>query len=237
MLASIDIGNTYMKVGLFRKNQLEKVFQRVDFKTCRDILIEHQIKDAIFSSVRRLTVDESEFFLNGLSAMVLSANTRLPITLNYNTVESLGMDRVAAAVGAYHCHEDQPMLVIDCGTCITCDYISQGGVFEGGSIHPGLTMRANAMHTFTDQLPLAELDLTPIPPGKSTISCLQIGTYWGAVMEINGMIEYYRQIEPRLQVTITGGDADIFETKLNTPIFVRPNLVLEGLMFVFEFNQ
>src|SRR5690606_15055978 len=76
---------------------------------------------------------------------VLTAQTALPIALNYHTPHTLGMDRIAAAVGAWHRFPDQNVLVIDAGSCVTYDLVTAAGFFEGGVISPGLRMRFRAM--------------------------------------------------------------------------------------------
>ena len=58
----------------------------------------------------------------------------------------------------------------------------------------------------------------------------------GTVAEMNGIIAQYQQKYPKLKVLLTGGDAKFFETQLKNEILVRPNLVLEGLNKILNYN-
>ena len=90
---------------------------------------------------------------------LLSYRSRLPITIDYDTPETLGMDRVAAAVGARVLSSSKdPLLVVDAGSCITIDLLDQNDVYRGGAIAPGLRMRFRALHEFTAALPLVDSD-------------------------------------------------------------------------------
>jgi type III pantothenate kinase len=147
----------------------------------------------------------------------------------------LGYDRIAAGVGANLRYPSQNCLVIDIGTAIKYDLVSAENAFEGGIISPGRRMRFNALHTFTKKLPL--LDTVEIPEliGHSTESCMKSGVMKGITAEINGIIDEYLK-KLKLTVLICGGDAPYFETKIKYPTFAAPNLVLEGLNRILQYN-
>ena len=96
-------------------------------------------------------------------------------------------------------------------------------------------MRFNALHTFTKKLPL--LDTVEIPEliGQSTETCMSSGVMNGIAAEINGIIDEYLK-KLKLRVLICGGDAPYFETKIKYPTFATPNLVLEGLNRILQYN-
>jgi len=92
----------------------------------------------------------------GLPVLVAGVHLALPITLKYETPETLGTDRLAAALAATVFFPGENTLVINAGTCLTTDFVTDKSEYIGGSIAPGLRMRLRAMHHFTGRLPLIE---------------------------------------------------------------------------------
>ncbi|PIQ21201.1 MAG: pantothenate kinase, partial [Cytophagales bacterium CG18_big_fil_WC_8_21_14_2_50_42_9] len=77
----------------------------------------------------------------GKKVLKLNWQLPVPITNHYETPQTLGMDRLAAVVGANFLYPDRDILVLDAGTCITCDYIDKNKNYQGGSITLGLDMK------------------------------------------------------------------------------------------------
>ena len=153
-----------------------------------------------------------------------------PLAVNYATLETLGVDRLAAAVGAQALWPRTELLVVDAGTCITCEYVGAAGVYLGGSIAPGLRMRLRAMHAFTGKLP----EVAPVWPdsldvGVDTASAMRAGALGGAARELAARVSAFRQNHPRGRVVVTGGDGPFLRPHLPTGLTYRPALVLEGL--------
>jgi type III pantothenate kinase len=147
------------------------------------------------------------------------------------------MDRLAATIGANFLFPDFNCLVIDAGTCITCDYVDHEHNYRGGSISPGLAMKFQALHTFTQKLPLVEQPQQDVGlTGRNTIDAIRSGVLCGTVAELNGIIEAYSKKSSELIVLLCGGDAAFFETKLKGHIFVIPELVLIGLNRILNYN-
>lgn len=171
--------------------------------------------------------------------LLLTPQTPVPLTKNYDTPQTLGADRVAAAVGAGVRFPGKNCLVIDLGTCITIDFVDGNRVFHGGLISPGLRMRFRAMHTFTQRLPLLEADPAETWPrlvGTSTREAMRSGVLNGLVAELTGLIGQYRAQFPDFQVVLSGGDAPVFESRLKEPTFAVPELILVGLHRILQHN-
>ncbi len=170
--------------------------------------------------------------LHKLPFQVISIGSKLPISVNYDTPETLGIDRIVGCIGAQGIYPNRSILVIDLGTCITYDVLDHTGTYQGGVIAPGLKMRMKAMHNQTQSLPDISWDWVMYQGsglGKSTKSCLARGAHQAIIYEIRGFISDFRTIYPNLMVMITGGDAIHFESKLKEPIFADSNLVLKGI--------
>ena len=168
--------------------------------------------------------------------IVLDSNTPLPIINKYKTPETIGKDRLAAAVGAKSFAGDAPVLVIDAGSCITYDIVNQSNEFLGGSISPGVNMRLKSLHTFTQKLPLLEPTENIVLPGSDTKESIMSGVIAGIQFEMEGFINYYSIQYPDLKCVLSGGDMKYFDKKLKNGIFAIPNIVAEGLQLILHFN-
>ena len=224
----IDIGNSRIKSALFEEDELleEVVFEDLDQGIAFWATLSFQ--KCLVSSVRFRPAElESKF---PFPVEFFSPGTPIPLVNGYDTPASLGLDRLAAAVGAWHLASRKAALAIDLGTCVTYDLVDEKGIYRGGAISPGLKMRAKAMHAFTASLP--EIDLSPIPHsllGTSTDSCLKVGVWSGLNFELTGFIAAYRVKFPEISIFLCGGDAESFDSLAKDHIFVVPNLVLIGL--------
>ncbi len=163
-------------------------------------------------------------------------NTKIPISIEYETISTLGNDRIAAVVGANLLHPAKNLLVIDAGTAITFELLEASGVYKGGNISLGLTTRFRALNFFTDNLPLVkELKVVPLI-GTTTESAIQAGVINGMVYEIDGVIDALKAKYDEIYVFLTGGHATYFADRLKNRTFVDRNLVLTGLNRILEYN-
>ena len=153
----------------------------------------------------------------------------LPVTLAYETPETLGNDRIAAAAGAAARFPGRNVVAIDAGTALTIDLISEKGVFVGGNISPGMRMRFSALHQQTYSLPEIEPSETVPLIGKNTHDAILAGVVNGLIYEIDNSINSLKNKYNDLQVIMTGGDAPYLSGRLKNTIFVEENLVLSGL--------
>ena len=234
MLASIDIGNTQVKIGLFKEDILFEV-KNIEPDAILSFLRKHDVSNVIISSVNKDDSVATELEEAYPDLLVLKSDTAVPLNIDYETPATLGIDRVAAAVGAINRFQG-PMVVIDAGSCITCDLIDENNVFQGGTISPGLQMRLQAMHTFTAKLPLLNLATPKQLVGRSTDSAMLSGAVNGTRHEITGFLREYKKKYANLTVIICGGNAIYFDKIREFNIFVLPNLVLEGLNAILRFN-
>jgi type III pantothenate kinase len=234
MNAVIDIGNTFGKLAFFDGLQL-KSFERGKVKTLLKSLNKVNLEKIIICSVTKSKKELEALFSEFPLKHILTKNSLLPIRNDYGTPETLGYDRIAAAVAAFYEFPSENCLILDMGTAIKYDFLSSDGSFKGGIISPGMKMRFKALHTFTKKLPLIEKDGIPSLIGDSTKTCIQSGVINGIATELNGIITRYRA-KGDLKIILSGGDADFFESQINYPTFTAPNLVLEGLNRILIHN-
>lgn len=236
----VDIGNSRTKLAIFLKKEMVDSWTVDELKIDRLEEIKKAYPDldkAILSSVS--TADQhvvgylkSEFnhFLE------LDYLTPVPIKNQYKTPHTLGLDRLAAAIGACELFPGKDLLVIDAGTAVTFDLIESNGTFKGGNISPGLRSRFRALHEFTKKLPLIEETGDYPVIGQTTEEAIRAGVINGMVFELDGTIDLFRENRPGLLPLLTGGDALFFERRLKNAIFVKFEITLIGLNRILEYN-
>lgn len=236
----IDLGNTRGKAGVFIERELEKSLFFASIDELKASVPGVFVSQIFVSNVSARPLSELQTHFPRAAISEFERSLRLPIELDYETPNTVGLDRLAAAVAVNHEFKAQNVLSIDAGSCITYDLISSDGVFRGGAISPGVRMRLRAMHSMTGALPDLSEDWKKIPVesvGKSTAACMVSGAVSGVIDEMKGFLRRYRRDCGELTIIMTGGDAAFFESKLKEPIFVRPNLVLTGLNTIFDYND
>jgi type III pantothenate kinase len=236
----IDIGNTRSKAALFDEDHLLEhfYFDKNPQNQVKKLLTEHpEIRFSIVSSVVNHSKETVNLLQHKSNCVEFNSNTLLPVSVEYDSPETLGRDRIAAAVGAFKLFKGKNVLSIDAGTCIKFDFVTKEGVYKGGSISPGIGMRFNALNAFTDKLPLvaADMDFKTLI-GQSTQGSIQSGVQNGAIFEVKGFVDVYSTQYPGLNIVLSGGDSSFFEGSLKNSIFVSPNLVLIGLNEILNFN-
>lgn len=231
----IDIGNTRIKSALFEGNVLIGDHIFYELEAAIPVWQAMVFGSCLISSVR-FTEDELSDKID-FSFIFLSHSSNLPLLNGYSTPKTLGLDRIAAAIGAWEMAGKKPVLSIDMGSCITYEFVDHLAIYRGGAISPGLQMRAKAMNSFTARLPLVEVKQKPENrTGDSTVSCIQSGIWHGVEYELLGHIEAYRLKNPEIKIYICGGDSLFFDSLAKGHIFVVPNLVLHGLNCILNHN-
>ena len=197
----------------------------------------YKIDNCVFCSVRNQETNNN--FLQLISkyfpSTQLTIQTPLPIKNMYK-VKTLGMDRLAAIIGARDLFGNN-VLVIDAGTCLTFDYLDRADCYLGGSISPGIQMKYESLHNFTDNLPLINnVDQVGLI-GNDTDTSIKSGVINGTIGEIKQMISLYRERFSGIKVVMTGGDSKFIKSFLDKDVEIEKNLIFRGLKKIFEFNE
>jgi type III pantothenate kinase len=234
----VDIGNTNTKLTIF-DGKTKLLQTRINELSCEELekaLSGYKIQKAIVSSVKKLPSQLAELFFPDIPVVhILSHESLLPFTLEYESPETLGTDRIAAAAGAYNLFPDSEILIIDAGTAITFDFLSSNA-FKGGNISPGLTMRFKALNKFTDRLPLVTPAEIFSNPGRNTSDAIAAGVITGVTYEINEYIRTFENKHTYFKVILTGGDSEFLKDKIDYHITYMPDIVIDGLNYILEYN-
>lgn len=241
MNLAIDIGNTLAKLAVIDDGQVVdfQKTEKIDSAFVEKILEENpEIEAAIIVSTGEYETAWEQMLEKRMKRFIrFGAETPIPIENGYATPQTLGLDRLAAAVAANALYPNSNVLIVDFGTAITVDFVSAEGRFLGGNISPGAATRFRALHHFTKRLPLCELDEESVQLlGNSTRTAIESGVVNGIVYEIEGYIRDLQQRYNNLRIIFTGGESDFFAKRLKNTIFATYDLVAYGLNRILEYN-
>lgn len=233
-----DLGNTMQKMAVMSSGKVVDVLKKgkIEAKDIALFLEKYHPQQAILSSVVNETAEIVGFLEKRIPLLNFSHKTAIPIQNEYTTPETLGSDRLACAVAAASLFPQQSVLVLQMGTCITTDFITESGVYKGGSISLGLANRFTALYLSSEKLPIVSYKDFHFLTGTTTEESILAGVIYGIEDECNGVIARYRNAYPSLKIILTGGDADWFEKRIKNELFAIDNLVLIGLDVILNYH-
>ncbi len=254
MLLVVDIGNTHIVIGVYKKKQLLFSFRMAtDKKKTEDeywvlfsYLLDHNnikysfITDVVISSVvPMLTTIFSDMILKYIKVkpIIVNADIKKNITLRIDNPYELGADRLVNAMAGYELYGG-PLIILDFGTATTFCAISKEGEYLGGAISPGLMLSLESLTGRTAKLPQIQLSFPERAIGKNTVWGMQSGIMYGYISLVDGIVEMFKKElnTPNTFVVATGGLAKIISSKSKYINEVNPYLTLEGLRLVYELN-
>ena len=125
----IDIGNTRTKFSVFNRGEVLISVPVDEFLPEHIAVLQNEhpdLKQVILSAVKDYSPKLKTALQQQFECFVeLDAKTPLPIENCYKTPETLGKDRIAAAVGGFDLYPDTNLLIIDAGTAITYDILNE----------------------------------------------------------------------------------------------------------------
>jgi type III pantothenate kinase len=254
MLLAIDAGNTNTKFAVHDGTDWRGQWRASTDSTrtadeyapwLQQLLAFHQLSLADISAcIISTVVPQALFHLRNLARryahvepMVIGDDgTKLGIEVRIDKPSEAGADRLVNAVGAYITYGG-PAIVIDGGTATNFDIIAADGAFEGGIIAPGINLSLQALHTAAARLPRVEIRNPGSVIGKSTVTAMQSGVFWGYIELIDGLVRRVREEYGAPMKTIaTGGVASLFEGASSSIEIFDHDLNSRGLLEVFRRN-
>ena len=254
MLLVVDIGNTHIVIGVYKKKELLLSFRMsTDIHKTEDeywvllsYLLEHRyikysfINGVIISSVVPVL---TTIFINMVSKyfmvdpLLVTSDIKKNIRLRIENPSELGADRLVNAMAAYELYGG-PVVVIDFGTATTFCAISKEGDYLGGAISPGLKVSLESLIGKTAKLPQIRLEFPEKFIGKNTVHGMQSGIMYGYLFLIEGLIKKFKEeLSPSdTFVVATGGLSSLISSKTKLIDTVNPRLTLEGLRLAYELN-
>lgn len=235
----VDIGNTLVKLAVFDGGRIvaQRCVERLHPSMLGELLEGRRAAKAVVASTRGEADDVIETVRPYADYLLeFTSQTPVPVANAYHTPETLGRDRLAAAVGATVLFPGRNVLIVDFGTAVTIDLVTADATYRGGCISPGVQLRFGALHDRTAALPLCRPSDEEGLQGLTTEEAVTRGVMNSVAFEIEG---YIRRMEAQIDglcVIFTGGDAKYFVKRIKNTIFASCNLVYCGLERILEYN-
>ncbi|MGF7146094.1 type III pantothenate kinase [Anaerotaenia torta] len=255
MLLVIDVGNTNITLGVFEEMNLKASFRLTtstirtsdeyglvlyDLLKAKQIQMEEITAVAIASVVPKLMHSLTSGIIKylGLTPLIVGIGTKTGIKIGAVNPKEVGADRVVDAVAAYEIYGG-PVLVIDFGTAITYDLITEDGTFIAAVTSPGLRLCADALWNGTARLPEIEIAMPDTILAKDTVTSMQAGLVFGCIGQTEYIIKRMLKeagIE-KCRVVATGGLGKIISEATDAIEIYDPNLTLKGLKIINDKNK
>lgn len=254
MILVIDIGNTNIVAGcvegeniLFRErlstaHRATQLEYSVLFKTAFDMYkvdyraIEGAIISSVVPSVTNI-VKEAIEKLCGISVMVVGPGLKTGISIVIDNPAQLGSDLVVDAVAGIE-EYPLPQIIVDMGTATTVSVIDKQKQFLGGAILPGVAVSHDALIGRTSQLPKVAFEKPKKIIGSNTIDSIKSGILYGNAGAIEGIVDRFEsELGEKCTVIATGGLAKVIVPLCKRDIIVDEDLLLKGLMLIYEKNK
>ena|SRR5438552_2262901 len=239
----IDISNSFTKLAFASRTRLGRSTRietdKFSSAFVRRFSKRHKIDILVVASVVPAKNREIRKAIGRTKVLWLDPRLKLGVGIDYPMPKTIGADRLAnaAAVAAlYGC----PAIVVDFGTAVTFDIVSEKRNYIGGVIAPGLEAMTSFLYQRTALLPKLSLKEPRSAIGRSTIEAMRAGAifgYRGLVREIIARIKSERFPRRKVHIVSTGGYARLIAADLGETIMIHPNLTLEGLRLVANLNS
>jgi type III pantothenate kinase len=247
-LVAVDVGNSRIKLGLFRNNiaaglpepetSLHLDGQRPEFERFSSWLTAAGKVDQLRWHIGRVNRPAASRLIDwlrdhrGADEIMLLTSGDLPLEVRLPRPDMVGVDRLLDAVAANRLRTPgKKAVVVDVGSAITVDLVDADGAFLGGAILPGIAMSARALHEFTDLLPLidmAELHDPPPALGTATVAAMRSGLFWGAIGAVRQLVEQLSGGD-EVEIFLTGGAGPVVAQLLGASARFVPHLTLGGI--------
>jgi type III pantothenate kinase len=254
MLLALDVGNTNVTIGAFDSSDLIGHWR---LRTIREqtadewgILMRNlfslsaldlsEVDGVIISSVvpavdQPLTAMADRYFHR--QPLFVNHATKLGIGISYDNPREVGADRLVNSVGAFYRYGG-PAVVIDLGTTINFDCVSQNGEFLGGLICPGIGMSIVGLFAKTARLPMVDFREPEKLIGSNTVGAIQSGLYYGFIGLIDAIVDRVaEQLGPGTKAIATGGQGNMITRSSHNVKTYDEHLTLEGLRLIWERNR
>ena len=254
MLLTVDVGNTNITFGLYRKDKLEgsfrlmtstmrtsdeygvQIMEMIGYSGMKPSEVDGVIISSVVPNVMHALVGAVERFLEK-KPMIVGPGLKTGIHIVTENPKEIGPDRIVDAVGAFEKYGG-PVLVLDFGTATTYDLVNAKGEFIAGITAPGIRISAKALWEDTAKLPEVEIKKPDSILAQNTVTSMQAGLIYGQI----GQTEYIiRRVKEEaglsvMHVVATGGLGSLIANETDMIEVYDRTLTLDGLRIIYEKN-
>ncbi len=252
MLLAVDVGNTQTHLGAFDGERLvehwrfqtragatgDELAERIaGMLALSGIGLADLSAVCVSSVVPPLGTQYEQLTERYTSASCLAigpgVKTGMPIRID-NPLE-VGADRLVNAVAAYERFKTA-CVVVDFGTGINFDAVSEAGEYLGGAIAPGVEISLTALVERAARIGRIDLEEPETAIGRSSRAAIQSGVIFGFAGLIDGVVRRIEDELDQVQLLATGGLAAVIVPFTETIDEVDEMLTLKGLRLIHERN-
>ena len=254
ILLVFDIGNTQIKMGVFRDEQLAASWRMttgskktadeygIDIRMlleCEGIQVQ-SIDQVVISSVVPHIMHS---FCNairryvGQEPLVIGPGIKTGVRIKTENPKEVGADLIADVAAACEIY-GAPCLVVDFGTATKYEVINEKGEFTAAVFSPGIGISADALCSSAAQLPMIEIKKPKSILNSNTVACMQAGLVYGYMGQVKYIVEQIKEELnlPDMKVVATGGFSRIFAEELSCIDVYDGTLTLKGLQLIAKRN-
>ena len=195
---------------------------------------------SVSSPNARSAVEDFAARLLGTESVLAGEDFAVQLPTDYYDPAQVGVDRLLNALAAV-ARVGKPCVVVDFGSCVTCDAVTAQGVLTAGAIAPGLPVMRAGLARSVPHLARGQQDAMQLlgdgllPAGRSTAEGLVLGIVAATAGSADRLIELMRRrLDAQAPVVATGGDAELFAPHCQVQMTIDRMLTLEGLRRAYE---
>lgn len=249
MLLVVDIGNSSIKAAVFDAGRIIKIltldsdknadknsYSSEFLKKFRDSNIDECVIISVVEELNK-TIKFACDKAFGIDSVILDTESSDKIKIDAKEPKSVGMDRLANVYAVMSC--PLPAIVVDIGTAITFDILSENREFLGGLIMPGVNMSLNSLACGTSKLPKIAPKSSVAAIGKNTEECILSGVVRGSASAIDGLLrQSIGELGDCKTIILTGGQAELVSKYMEHSFdAIDKNLTLKGVEKMYRLSK
>lgn len=253
MLLAIDIGNTDVTIGVFDGNQLinkwriatSKKFTEDEYASKILPFFQYaeidykEIDGAIISSVVRSVTKPMAIFIEKYIKLtpVIASEVGHDLNIKMDNPKKLGTDILANAIAVNRLYNEN-CIFISFGTALVIGVITKSKDLLGTLIMPGIYTALNKLIQSADLLSHTDLFKPEHIIGKNTEDSIRSGMFYLYKESVDAIISKIKQdLGLDFKVAVTGGNANLVQSEIQSIDIFEQNLTLEGLKFLYEMHK
>ncbi len=255
MILVIDVGNTNITFGVYKKEKLMCSFRMMS-KTAHTsdeygvnlmsmLGMNHVEKDeiegvmiaSVVPAVMHALVNAILKYI-GKKPYIVGPGIKTGIKIVTDNPREIGPDLIVDAVAGFELYGG-PVLIVDYGTATTYIAVNEKGEFFTGVVSPGIRISAKALWEQTAKLPEIEIKKPDSILAKETISSMQAGLIYGQIGQSKYIISEMKRESglKDMKVVATGGLGRLIAEYTDEIDIYDANLTLRGLQILYEKNR